>query len=157
MGSECVSGRSNAMLNVVSTIFMLSSRQWQLIFLCKHCKLLYRKKKTSFTLAAFISYISAETTYKGILSKSWAFVCSFRDIFMTGAIIVRFLLYSPGRAGRMVSHPITAAHCRSKSKLVPWTLDCKGANAHMQTDTAWAKWANCYISIDGISENTFFC
>lgn len=51
--------------------------------------------------------------------KSRTFVCSCRDIFMTWAIIVRFLIYPPGSAERMVSHPITAAHCRGKSKLVP--------------------------------------
>lgn len=78
--------------------------------------MLYRKL---IYLAAFISYISIETTYREVLSKSQAFVCSCSDIFMAGAIIVRFLLYPPGRAERMVSHPITEAHCRGKSKLVP--------------------------------------
>lgn len=54
---------------------------------------------------------------------------------MTRAIIVRFPLYPPGRAERMVSHPITAAHCRGKSKTRAMNPGIQGAHTYTHAHT----------------------
>lgn len=126
LGGKYVSGRHNdehVILRIISTIVFFFFKQWQLIILCKHCKLLHRK--LIYLWCIYLIYQCRDNIQRSLIQITGLCLQLSWHIHDWGHNSQIPVICPPGRAQRMVSHPITAAHCRGKSKLMPWTLESK--------------------------------